>query len=157
MCVEHCGSGLDIGMQKLLRAAEAGDVDALYRLGDAYRYGVCGVRQDAQKAFLYHSKAAALGYIESAYALALDSLFYGHFCPWPQEEGARVLKAVAEKSLNPDPWYWYARICFEGIGMPRNLYSAKEWLQRCIDYMGGRDSDAEELLQEVEAELAAES
>lgn len=145
-----------MGIRKLLREAEAGDVSALYQLGDAYRYGVHGVCKDAQKAFYYHSKAAALGYIESSYALALDSLYYGHFCPWPPEEGARVLKEVAEKSLNPDPWYWYARICYEGIGMPRHLPLAKEWLLRCIDYMGGRDPAAEELLQEVEAELAGE-
>lgn len=143
-------------MQKLLRAAESGDVGALYRLGDAYRYGVLGVCRDAQKAFFYHSKAAALGYIESSYALALDCLFYGHFCPWRPEEGARVLRDVAEKSLNPDHWYWFARICYEGRGMSRNLPLAKEWLLRCIACCKSRDVAAEELLQEVESQLAGE-
>ena len=138
------------------RAAALDDARSCYYLGEAYRYGVKGMRVNREKAFFYHAKAAELGELESAYALALDSLYHGAFCPWPQEEGARVLREVAEKSLNGDPLFWYAVICYEGRGMPRNPELAREWLLRCLE-MSPDYTEAQELLQEVETEMASQS
>lgn len=133
------------------KAAALHDAAACYYLGEIYRYGLSGMKKNSERAFYYHNKAYELGNMESAYALALDSLYYGSFCPWPAQEGARVLREVAEQSLNSDPLFWYAVICLEGRGMPRNPELAREWLQRCLS-MSPTYDDARSLLTEIEAE-----
>ncbi len=158
MCcyAERLSDDVKASLSWRIRAAERDDALSCYLLGEAYRYGIKGVRVNKEKAFFYHAKAARLGYLESAYALAMDSLYYGSFCPWPQDEGARVLREVAGQSLNSTPLFWYAVICYEGRGMPRNLERSREWLLRCLEMSPGF-TDAQELLQEVEQELAAQA
>lgn len=134
------------------KAAELHDAAACYYLGEIYRYGLCGMKKNSERAFYYHNKAYELGNMESAYALALDSLYYGSFCSWSAQDGARVLREVAEQSLNSDPLFRYAVICLEGRGMPRHPELAREWLQRCLS-MSPTYEDARRLLTEIEAEF----
>src|SRR6266542_3997236 len=53
-----------------MRAAEAGDLDAQYNLGDCYRLGT-GTAVDPQKAVEWYTKAAEGGHLEAQYNLGV--------------------------------------------------------------------------------------
>ncbi len=48
-----------------LRAAEQGNAEAQYKLGEIYEKGDCDVAKDKSKAFLWYKKAAHLGHAEA--------------------------------------------------------------------------------------------
>src|SRR6266542_4040823 len=53
-----------------MRAAEAGDLDAQYNLGDCYRLGT-GTAVDPQKAVEWYTKAAEGGHLTAQYSLGV--------------------------------------------------------------------------------------
>ena len=141
-----------LALKWLKRAAELNEPEACYELAEAYRYGSCGLKPNAAKAFFYHARASELGELESTYVLAFEYLYHGRLTELNPARGASLLKLVAEKGLNSGAMFWYAMICVNALGVPRDLQTARHWLRRCLEINPGY-SDALDLLAEIEEEL----
>ncbi len=141
-----------LALKWLKRAAELNEPEACYELAEAYRYGQCGLKANASKAFFYHTRASELGELESTYVLAFEYLYHGRLTEQNPAKGAQLLKTVAEAGFNSDAMFWYAVSCVNALGVPRDLQAARHWLRRCLEN-SPRHPDAPELLRDVEAEL----
>ena len=122
-----------LALKWLKRAAELNEPEACYELAEAYRYGSCGLRPNAAKAFFYHTRASELGDLESAYVLAFEYLYHGRLAELNPAKGAQLLKTVAEAGFNSDAMFWYAVSCVNALGVPRDLQTARFWLRRCLE------------------------
>ena len=90
------------GRDKLLEAAEAGDPEACYRLGLAYRQGSHLRPRDDLSAALWFRRAAEAGHVEAMAALAAAYLG-GHGLMRDPREAARWTEAMQRKSTSgPD-------------------------------------------------------
>lgn len=136
----------------LRRRAEDDEPEACYELAEAYRYGASGLKQNAAKAFFYHTRASELGELESTYVLAFEYLYYGRLTELNPAKGAQLLKTVAEAGFNSDAMFWYAVICVNALGVPRDLRAAHYWVRRCLEN-SPRHPSAPGLLAEIEEEL----
>ena len=141
-----------LALKWLKRAAELNEPEACYELAEAYRYGQCGLKPNAAKAFFYHARASELGELESTYVLAFEYLYHGRLTELNPATGAQLLKTVAEAGFNSGAMFWYAVICVNALGVPRDLQIARHWLRRCLEINPGY-SDALDLLAEIEEEL----
>ena len=144
-----------LALKWLKCAAELNEPEACYELAEAYRYGSCGLRPNAAKAFFYHTRASELGELESTYVLAFEYLYHGRLTELNPAKGAQLLKTVAEAGFNSDAMFWYAVSCVNALGVPRDLQTARHWLRRCLEN-SPRHPDAPGLLAEIEAELGGE-
>ena len=141
-----------LALKWLKCAAELNEPEACYELAEAYRYGQCGLKPNAAKAFFYHARASELGELESTYVLAFEYLYHGRLTELDPATGAQLLKTVAEAGFNSGAMFWYAVICVNALGVPRDLQTARHWLRCCLEINPGY-SDALDLLAEIEEEL----
>ena len=141
-----------LALKWLKRAAELNEPEACYELAEAYRYGQCGLKPNAAKAFFYHARASELGELESTYVLAFEYLYHGRLTELNPATGAQLLKTVAEAGFNSGAMFWYAVSCVNALGVPRDLQTARYWLRRCLEN-SPHYPDAPELLKEIEEEL----
>jgi len=88
-----------MGRDRLLAAAEAGDVEACYRLGLAYRQGTPPRPKDDLSAALWFRKAAAAGHREAMAALA-EAYLGGHGVLRDPREAARWAEAARRESTS---------------------------------------------------------
>jgi TPR repeat protein len=88
-----------MGRDRLLTAAEAGDAEACYRLGLAYRQGTPQRPKDDLSAALWFRKAAAAGHPEAMAALA-DAYLGGHGVLRNPREAARWAEAARRESTS---------------------------------------------------------
>ncbi len=141
-----------LALKWLKRAAELNEPEACYELAEAYRYGSCGLKPNAGKAFFYHARASKLGEMESTYVLAFEYLYHGRLTGLNPAKGAQLLKTVAEAGFNSGAMFWYAVSCVNALGVPRDLQAARHWLHRCLEN-SPHYPDAPGLLKEIEEEL----
>ena len=96
------------------KAADGGDAYAIWRLADAYAYGL-GVEFNQEKALELLKKSAEQGCEEAIIDLGTVYL-YGLFnVPVDTVKGADLVNKIAEKSQNPYVLYRYAYLYLYGI------------------------------------------
>lgn len=96
------------------KAADGGDAYAIWRLADAYAYGL-GVEFNQEKALELLKKSAEQGCEEAIIDLGTVYL-YGRFnVPVDTVKGADLVNKIAEKSQNPYVLYRYAYLYLDGI------------------------------------------
>lgn len=88
-----------MGRDRLLEAAEAGEAEACYRLGLAYRQGTAHRPKDDLSAVLWFRKAAAAGHREAMAALA-EAYLGGHGVLRDPREAARWAEAARRESTS---------------------------------------------------------
>ena len=74
-------------MEELLRLAQAGDADAMYRLGRGYQFAKFADTPDYEEAFRWYQKAAQLNHVEAMISRG-DALMLGRGCKEDRETGS---------------------------------------------------------------------
>ena len=87
-------------LRELESAAEDGDLDAAYQLGQHYCRGSGGAQKDEEKGFFWFKKAADGDYIAAQYSLGMCWL-RGVGTEKDAEKGAGLLAAAAEQGYPP--------------------------------------------------------
>lgn len=114
-----------------VQAAEAGDRDAMFRLGASYTKAR-GTPGDATKGAHWYRKAAELGHIDAQVSIA-SALQRGAGVPKDLEEGFRWLLKAAEQ--NDIPAMCIVGQCYlRGDGVPRSARAAVEWLRKAASH-----------------------
>ena len=113
----------------LLAAAQAGDAESQYRVGNRYRLGE-GVAEDLAQAASWYRRAA-----EQGHGMAMYMLGYLYY------------RGRVEENRNLVPAYvWFARAAALGVG------DAAEWAERIDSRMTrGERAEAQKLVQEAAA------
>ncbi len=108
----------------LLRAAEAGDMEAMYRLGELHRDGTLA-DETGKKAWEWFTRAAEAGYPPAQYLMArrLDA---GDGVPAFPLEAARWYRLAAEQG-QVDSMLRLADLYFRGRGVFRDRPEARRW------------------------------
>lgn len=82
-------------MEELIKLAEAGDAEAMYKLGRAYQFAEFEDKPDYEKAYYWYNKAAMLQHIEAMTSLA-DALMLGRGCKRDMAMGSMWYQEVYE-------------------------------------------------------------
>lgn len=144
---------LDIkqGVYLWMNAAERGDADAQYLLGQSYYLGV-GIEQDYEKAVYWFKQAAEQGNVEAQYLLGICYVD-GSGVPQDYEEAVKWLTFAAEQN------HAYAQAglgyCYdEGYGVLKNNKLAYMWYTISLPHMSGA-SGLKELIIQLELNMTA--
>lgn len=120
-------------------AGQAGDAEAMGRLGDLYAAGR-GVPRDLAQAVAWRRKAAEAGYAPAAHALGLMYLSGQGVTPYALE-AARLFERAAKAGHVPS-MLQLADLYFEGLGVFKDRHRALE----LYDQAGDTDSKAAAVL-----------
>jgi hypothetical protein len=136
LCWEYYESGDD---EKQLywarKAAENGHPRALWRLGDLYEWGDCGLQRDLQKAIEYYQLAANAGDASGYYSLA-DSYYMGHVSGkgWSDAlelfKKSESIKSKAQTQERIARCYYYGDTRNNNVGS--DIQQAIEWYEKAI-------------------------
>lgn len=123
------------------KAAELGNAEAQFKLGDYYLVGVV-VEQNDEEAVKWCRKAAEQGYAPAEYALGY---VYDEGVSVEQnyEEAAKWYEKAAEKG-NADAQFALGNFYFSGLGVKQNKEEAKKWFQKAVEKFkkGAEQGDA---------------
>ena len=111
------------------QAAEKGNLDAMYYLGQCYDSGN-GVPADPYKAFEYFSKAAASGYL-NAYSKVGYAYLAGKGVETDFSTAYKYLKVAADYG-NAEAYAYMGDIYAYGLGVDVNYKSAKEMYEAAV-------------------------
>lgn len=126
--------------QLMSLAAQEGDAFAADCLGSWFCFGEEGVSVDYEKAYMWYSKAALLGY-GPAYIHCSDMFHYGQFVHYDFESSFDLLALIQQSfDTGRDPER-YADTCYrigvdllDGIGVAEDLEAAEENLKDARKY-----------------------
>jgi TPR repeat protein len=130
----------------LKRAAEAGEVEALYRLGTIDDEGTCGIAQ-AESAAEFYRQAAEKGHAGARYRLG--ELYLTGRGVDPDPAAAFKWLELAAGQGEPRAFCALARMYLKGSGVPVNRQKGLRWLRRGL---ASQNTDAVELCRELQAE-----
>jgi TPR repeat protein/serine/threonine protein kinase len=117
-------------LETLLRRADAGDADIMFRLGRMYSSGL-GVTRDEAEAVRWFRKAADLGNASAKAALA-SALLDGRGVAMDRNEGVRLLRAAAADN-QPQSMNRLAHLLVEGKDVEKDAAEASALLTRAAE------------------------
>ena len=121
----------------LKRAAEHGNADAQYELGDCYNYGE-GTEKDSEKAFEWYLKAAKQGHSDAQYELGECYRFGFGTEENPEKAFEWCMKAAKQDNSNAQ---YEVGLCYKtGYGTEENPEEAFKWFIKAAEQ---DDSDAQ--------------
>ena len=139
---------------KTLSAAEGGNRDNQYDIGNMYMMGI-GSDIDYGKAVSFFEKAAGQGHSKAAYKLGL--IYYeGTGVKTDKKAAFKWFSSAAENNY-PAAQYYLGKLYSEGQGTKRNNKLALEWLSKAVD--GGFDQARGEMInvqEKISMEAAGE-
>lgn len=109
------------------KAADAGNLDALYWVGNYYFDGVV-VDKDEGKAFACYEEAAWEGHPDAMNNYA-DMHFRGEYVEKDVKRGFELFSIAAERGV-PESMYTVGYMYTNGIGVEKNLEMARHWIER---------------------------
>jgi len=110
--------------------ADAGDPDAMTKVGTLYNLGL-GVNRDIKQAAQWYERAAQLGFVTAQFDLA--NLYYdGHGFPHDLKQAARWYTAAAQGGHAKAQLY-LAEMYENGDGVEKNQDTAVQWYQKAAD------------------------
>ena len=133
------------------RAAEGGDADAKYALGELYKHGK-GVAKDDRAAAQWFRAAADNGHSAALVELAILT-FNGAGVPRDPASAVKLFRRAAELG-NPVAQDRLAWLLAQGRGAPQNLAEARDWRDRAR-LAGLKDAELDLFLGVSEAPKAA--
>jgi hypothetical protein len=126
---------------KTLSAAESGNRDSQYEIGNMYMTGI-GADIDYGKAISFFEKSASQGHSKAAYKLGL--IYYEGAGVSANKKTAFKWFSSAAESNYPAAQYYLGKLYSEGQGTKRNNKLALEWLSKAVD--GGFDQARGEMI-----------
>ena len=139
---------LELAAKWYQRAADAGDAEAMSRLGDCYFHGR-GVEVDSEQAVEWYQKAVDAGNPSGMTGLG-DCYFYGRGVEADSAQAAEWYRRAAEAG-NPDGMAGLGRCYAGGYGVEQDDELAMEWYQKAAD---AGNAEAEERLAEYSSQEA---
>jgi hypothetical protein len=136
--------------RKTLAAAETGDRDSQYELGNMYTRGV-GVEIDTARAIAAYESAAGQGHNKAAYRLGLIH-YEGNGVATDMPAALRWFRSAAEGNY-PAAQYYLGRMYASGEGTAKDGARALEWLSKAVE--GGFDQ-ARGAMIDVQENIAME-
>lgn len=115
----------------LTRAAEAGDAEAAFTLGEAYRTGRLQCAVSASVARTWFQRAADAGHAGATLALALAAR-HGDTEPRDPRRAARLLQLAAHRG-SARAMYLLSQAYAEGEGLERDHALARHWLAQSAE------------------------
>ncbi len=119
------------GVVWLLKAAEAGDAEAAFVLGEASRTGTLGQVQDSQTAAKYFEMAANRGHAKAALMIARMLKNGDGVERTPQQAAIWLMKAA--EGGNPQAMLLLSNAFASGDGFPPSDEQAALWLEAAAD------------------------
>jgi hypothetical protein len=120
-----------VEIESLMNAAEGGDMDAQYNLGERY-YNGDGVEEDDGKAFFWTSKAALMGQHRDAQKLLGDMYLSGHGVDEDITQAAYWYTMAGDQG-DLESQYNLGSMYFDGNGVPESKKLAAFWWERAAD------------------------
>ena len=120
------GEEEELDLEQLQKAAEAGDADACYRLGNYY-FSLIGDEEDDAAAVKWHRKGAELGHPGSQLSLGLCNLVGYGLIPENQPEAVRWFQKAADQGY-PEAQYYLGACYMGGMGVKKNKKEGQKWL-----------------------------
>ena len=109
------------------RAAEQGDADAMYELGESYNYGL-GVEENGEQAVEWYRKAAELGHAGAMYGLG-GCYYFGKGVEVNEEQAVEWYRKAAELGQT-DAMHMLAECYSSGTGVRQDAREAAQWVRR---------------------------
>ncbi len=134
------------GRRWLKRAAEEGEIEALYVLGTMDDEGRCGIAQ-AESAVEFYRQAADKGHAGARYRLG--ELYRTGRGVEPDAARAYQLLAAAAGQGEPRAFCALARLYARGSGVQASRQKALRWLRKGL---GSQNGEAVDVCREVQAE-----
>ena len=115
-------------IEQITTAADKGDAEAQYRLGQALLSGV-GVKKDSRSAYEYLQKAAAQGHAD-----AIGEFYYhGKYGHKQDYEKAREHLQKAADADNASAQNMLGAMYRNGVGVPMNFAKAEHWFRKAAE------------------------
>lgn len=121
----------DEAVRWLTRAAEAGDAEAAFTLGEAHRGGGLGWRPDAAAARPWFARAMQAGHAGATLALALAAR-NGDGVPRDARQCVSLLELAARRG-NARAMYLLSQAYAQGEGTPPDAGLARHWLEQAAE------------------------
>lgn len=112
------------------KAADHGDADAQYRLGESYFYGQ-GVEKNYEEAVELYRKSAEQGHADALFRLG-GCYYFGYGVEIDDMEALNCFRKAAEQS-NASAQMGLATMYFQGRGVDRNYEEAVKWYRIVAD------------------------
>ena len=112
------------------RAAEQGDADAMYELGESYNYGL-GVEENEEQAVEWYRKAAELGHAGAMYGLG-GCYYFGKGVEVNEEQAVEWYRKAAELG-HADAMYELGECYYYGTGVTKNMEQAVKWYRKAAE------------------------
>ena len=116
-------------VKKLMEEAEAGDSDAILRLGSAYIHGHLGLPQDAEQGLAWLKRGADMRDVHCMAAYGYWSRFES---PENKQLGLVYLAQAAQAGSNLGAAYLGNSFVDGGHGLPQDARQAKYWLSKVV-------------------------
>jgi TPR repeat protein len=131
----------DKAMPIFHRLVEGGRVSAMHSIAHTHLYGIAGIKQDYDRAFLWFTRAADGGCPQGMYHLGMCNA-KGYGTPVNAELSFEWYKKSAERD-DEDAMYEVG-LCYErGFGVAADADAAKRWYRKAAD--NGQPKAAERL------------
>ena len=129
---EGCGAerGEEEAAARIRKAAEPGDADALYELGERYYYGTGGKKNTVQ-AVAWYRKAAELGHADAMYELG-ECYYYGTGVTKNMEQAVEWYRKATELG-HAGAMYRLGGCYYLGKGVEVNEEQAVEWYRKAAE------------------------
>lgn len=119
-------------LREIRIAAEEGDLDAAYQLGQRYCQGTGGVQKDEAQGFYWFQKAADGDHIAAQYSLAICHL-RGVGTEEDQEKAVSLLSSAADQGYPPA--VCELGLCYElGMGVEMDKQRAAELYREAAEH-----------------------
>ncbi|NQU55811.1 MAG: sel1 repeat family protein [Rhodospirillales bacterium] len=125
---KYSGARMSVETRTLLSRAGAGDVEAEYKLGEAYRLGT-GFEQDIPQAFKWYARAAEQGHNGARYKLGLIYQT-GEGIKQNFGRAANWYRLAANIGHLPEAQFAMGRLYFLGQGVLQDYTEAFSWYEK---------------------------
>ena len=123
----HPGFAQSQDIEQLRQAAEQGDVETQFSLGQMYSFGR-GVPRDSTEAVKWYRKAAEQGHSRAQFMLG-DRYAHGAGVPWDSEEAAKWYRRAADAG-HVGAFHKLGLMYEAGEGVPKNEREAQKWYRK---------------------------
>lgn len=125
---KHSGAQMPVEIRTLLSRAGAGDVNAEYKLAEAYRLGE-GFEKDIPQAFKWYARAAEKGHSGAQYKLGLIYQT-GEGIKQNMGRAAEWYRLAANLGRLPEAQFAMGQLSFMGKGVPQDYAEAFSWYEK---------------------------
>lgn len=121
----------ELALKWLKEAADNGDANAMYRMGQVYDEGLADVKPDIKAAIQWYEKAAAAGDMDAQFALGC--LYSTPRTRWTSDKKAAEMFEKAAEQGHDEAQYQIGMMLAYGQGIGRDPSRARYWLEKSCE------------------------